>query len=213
MLKVEEKEFIDDQLRSLNPDSIQLWDDLLPENYTINFVLYKPEWEKLYKKLIYEFEKVETGLYVYPFERLHMTLLGRIDKNIDPKKLIEVVRKNMLGRKFVFKVGYLANNNQSLSIISEPKFDLDSLRNQIRKDLGVSGDDYTRYSNIYERLAWFNYLRFREKPGDKFFEALWNMRNFQFGEFEAKDISIYLNTSRTMDPTKCKLMETVPFEK
>jgi hypothetical protein len=209
MLKVEEKEFIDDQLRALNRDTIKLWDDHLDKNYTINFVLNKPEWRRLYEKLVYEFEKVEMGMYVYPFERLHMTLLGRIDKNMDPEKLVETVRKNMLGEKFVFKVGYLANNNQSLSIISEPDFELNVLRDKVRADLGVSGDDYTKYSNIYERLAWFNFIRFKSLPGDKFFETLWNMRNFQFGEFEAKDIDIYLNTSKTMDPAKCKLIEKI----
>lgn len=209
MLKVEEKEFIDDQLRLLRPESIKLWNDHLDENYTINFVLDKPEWKKNYEKLTHEFTKVEDGLYVYPFERLHMTLLGRINKEFDPEKISKVVKINMKGKRFVFKVGYLANNNQGVSIISEPEFDLAGLRNEIRGDLGIHGDDYTKYSNIYERLAWINFIRFKTLPGDKFFETLWNMRNYQFEEFEAKDISIYLNTSRTMDPAKCSLVERI----
>jgi len=208
---IEEKEQIDDQIRRLNRDTIKLWDDHLEENYTVNFVLNKPEWEREYRKLMHEFEIADGGLYLYPLERLHMTLLGRIERSLPAKKVVEVVRKNMQGKKYPFKVGYLACNELSVSIVSEPEFDLEGLRNQVRTDLGLKGDDYTKYLRIYERLAWVNLLRFKKTPGEKFFEALWKMRNYQLGEFEAKDIDIYLNSSRTMDPTKCRLVEKIVF--
>ncbi|HCX25984.1 MAG: hypothetical protein UX08_C0004G0036 [Candidatus Collierbacteria bacterium GW2011_GWB1_45_35] len=208
---IEEKELIDDQIRALNMDSIMLLDDRLDENYTINFVLDKPEWRKLYEKLTCEFEKSDSGLYVYPFERLHMTLLGRIDKRIDENRIVETLKGNLVGKTLVFKVGYLACNELGVSAVSEPEFDLAELRNKIRKDLDIKGDDYTKYLPIYERLGWFNFIRFQDYPGEKFFETLWNMRDYQFGEFEARDVDIYLNTSRTMDPEKCKLIEKVTF--
>ena len=207
----EDKELIDDQIRALNRDSIMLLEDHLDENYTINFVLDKPEWRRLYEKLTYEFEKSDSGLYIYPFERLHMTLLGRIDKGTDKGRIVEVLKSNLVGKKFVFKLGYLACNELGVSVVSQPEFDLGELRNKMRKDLSIKGDDYTKYLSIYEKLAWFNFIRFKEMPGEKFFETLWNMRDYQFGEFEAKDIDLYLNISRTMDPEKCKLIEKVTF--
>ena len=210
-MKVEEKEFVDDQLRIFSPESVKIWDDNLNENYTINFVLDKPEWHRLYEKLVHEFAQEGDDLYIYPFERLHMTLLGRIDKRTDPRKIIEVVKKEMAGKKFGFKIGYLANNNKGVSIISEPEFDLGELRNNLRMGLGVSGDDYTKYSNIYEKLAWLNFIRFKKVPGERFFEKLWNMRNYQFGEFKAEDICLYLNSSATMDPQKSTLIEKIGF--
>lgn len=198
-----DKEFIDDQLRGLTSDSIKLWEDDMAENYTINFMLDKPEWKREYEKLVYEFEKIEKGLYIYPFERLHMTVLGRIDIKTDLRKIESEVRRIMCGNEYKFKIGYLANNNQGVSIISEPVFDLEKLRDNIRQGLGVLGDDYTKYSNIYERISWLNFMRFKDVPGEKFFETMWNMRNFWFGEFEAKEIYIFRNSSRTLDPKKC----------
>ncbi len=208
---VEEKELIDDQIRGLNRDSIKLWEDGLDKNYTINFVLEKPEWKKLYEKLTHEFEKEGEYLYVYPFGRLHMTLLGRVSRDISEEKISEVLKENMLGKKFGFKIGYLACNEMGVSIVCEPDFDLKALRDKVRGDLGINGDDYTKYLSIYEKLAWMNFIRFKKMPGDRFLETLWNMRNFQFGEYEAKDVSLYLNTSRTMDPVKCRLVEQIEF--
>lgn len=206
-----DKEFIDDQLRLLSPESVKLWEDEMEENYTINLMLEKPEWKRDYEKLVYEFEKVEKGLHIYPFERLHMTVLGRVDKSIDPKKIIRAVSDLMVGKKFFFKIGYLANNNQGVSIIAEPVFDLGKLRDALREKIEVVGDDYTKYSNIYERLAWLNFIRFREKPGVAFFEKLWEMRNYWFGEYEAKTISVLMNRSRTLDPEKCQEVARVVF--
>lgn len=208
---VNEKEFIEDQLRLFSPDSIKLWNDELEENITINFCINQPSWRRLYEKLTYEFTKVESGLYVYPFERLHMTLLGRVDKKLGAEKIGRVVRDSMVGEKFLFDIGYLANNNMGVSIIAEPRFDLGGLRNKIREDLGVRGDDYTKYSNIYERLAWINFLRFKEKPDNAFFDILWELREYQFGEYEAKDINVFLNRSRTLDLEKCSLIERIVF--
>src|SRR3989339_199076 len=206
---VEEKEQIDDQIRALNRDSINLLDDYLDENYTINIVLNLPDWKREYKKLVHEFEESENSLYVYPFERLHMTILGRIDKATDPREIAEVVKNKASGKRLVFKIGYLACNELGVSIVAEPEFNLGKLRNEIRGDLRIKGDDYTKYLSIYERLAWLNFIRFKEIQGEKCFETLWNMRNYQFGEFEAKDIDIYLNSSRTLDPGKCKLVEKI----
>ncbi len=210
-MKIEEKELIDDQIRALNRDSIKLWDDQIDDNYTLNFALNKPEWSREYEKLVHEFEKSDLGLFVYPFERLHMTLLGRIDINIKTEELVEVVKANMVGKNFLFKIGYLACNEQGVSIVSEPEFDLGALRNKIRKDLGIKGDDYTKYLSIYERMAWMNFIRFKEMPGEKFFETLWTMRNYQFGEFEAKNIDVYRNSSRTVNPEKCRLVSRITF--
>lgn len=208
---VNEKEFVEDQLRLFSPDSIKLWNDDLEENFTINFCIDEPSWRRLYEKLTYEFSKVENGLYIYPFDRLHITLLGRVDRALGTEKVCGVVRDSMVGREFIFDVGYLANNNMGISVIAEPRFDLAGLRNKIREDLGVAGDDYTKYSNIYERLAWINFIRFKEKPGNAFFDKLWEMREYQFGKFQAKDISVFLNRSRTLDPTKCSLIEKIKF--
>lgn len=210
-MQIEEKELIDDQIRALNRDSIKLWDDHIDDNYTVNFVLNKSDWTREYEKLVYEFEKSDSGLFVYPFERLHMTLLGRIDIKTKTEELVEVVKANMVGKKFVFKVGYLACNEQGVSIVSEPEFDLGELRNKIRRALGIKGDDYTKYLSIYERLAWMNFIRFRETPKEKFFETLWTMRNYQFGEFEAKNIDIFHNSSRTMNPKKCRRVARITF--
>ena len=138
-----------------------------------------------------------------------MTILGRIDKATDPREIAEVVKNKASGKRLVFKIGYLACNELGVSIVAEPEFNLGKLRNEIRGDLRIKGDDYTKYLSIYERLAWLNFIRFKEIPGEKFFETLWNMRNYQFGEFEAKDIDIYLNSSRTLDPGKCKLVEKI----
>jgi hypothetical protein len=210
-MQAKDKEFVDEQLRIFSPESVKIWEDEMEENYTINFMLEKKEWRKPYEKLIYEFEKVESGLYIYPFDRLHMTVLGRISVEVDADRICEVLEQTMKGKRFAFNVGYLANNNQGVSIISEPEFDLMGLRNDLRDGIGVSGDDYTKYSNIYERLAWFNFMRFRSKPGYKFFEKLWEMRNYWFGEYEAKDISILKNRSRTLDVEKCTEFKRIVF--
>lgn len=199
-----DKEFIDDNLRIFSPDSAEVWKDDMEENYTINIMLDKPEWKKPYEKLIHEFEKVEGGLFIYPYERLHMTILGRININLGQEKVLEVVKRVMVGKRYVFEVGCLANNNLGVSIISEPKFDIEKIRNEIRFGLGSSGDDYTKYSKIYERMAWLNFVKFKELPKEKFFEKLWEMRNYSFGQFEAKEVVIYRNSSRTMKPEKCQ---------
>ena len=210
-MKVYDKELVDDQIRHLNREGIVIWNDNLEEGFTVNFVLNRPDWKKEYEKLTHEFRESGDALYVYPFERLHMTLLGRIDKELGKEKISEVVKKNMVGKKFIFDIGYLACNNNGVSIIAEPRFDLAGLRTELRKGLGIKGDDYTKYLSIYESLAWMNFIRFKDKPGDKFFETLWQMRNYQFGEHEAKSIGIFFNSSRTMDPHKSRLVEEVIF--
>ncbi len=208
-MNVNEKEFVEDQLRLLSPDSIKLLEDDLEENITINICLDKPVWRRPYEKLTHEFEKVEDGLFVYPFERLHLTLLGNIDKNMDVKKIRKAIVENMVGKKFIFDVGYLGNNNMAISIIAEPRFDLAGLRWGLRKDLGIEKNEKTKYTNIYEDLAWINFIRFSEKPNEVFFDKLWEMREYQFGEFKISEVGVYLNRSRTMDPEKSKLIEEI----
>ncbi len=208
-MNVNEKEFVEDQLRLLSPASIKLLNDDLEENITLNIGLNVPAWRRSYDKLTYDFSKVEDGLFVYPFERLHLTLLGNIDKNMDIEKINKVITENMASKKFVFDMGCLGNNNMGISIIAEPRFDLANLRKKIRESLGENKNDETEYSSEFEQLAWVHFLRFIKSPGEAFFDKLWEMREYQFGDFEVSDVGIYLNRSRTMDPAKSSLIEKI----
>jgi len=205
----EDHGFIDSQLKIFSSEGIVLWEDEMEENFTINIPLLNDEFKEKYNELLNLFLDFDEALYLYPFERLHMTLLGRIPKDYDVGRLVSGVESFITDKAFNFKLGFLANNNQGVSIISEPKFDLYKLRMDLREYLEINGDDYTKYSNIYEKLSWVNFMRFRSKPAREFFETLWNNKEFQFGDFVAKRVDIILNTSRTVDPSKSRIVKSI----
>lgn len=205
-----DKELIDDGLRNLTADSIKLWNDDLIESYTVNFEINVPEWRRNYEKLVYEFKNFSESLYIYPFEKLHITFLGWIDINKNRDEVVNAVRKITKGKEYSFEIGYLQCSNASVGIIAEPLFDMGTVRNNLRKELNML-DGKSSYSGIYERLGWVNFIRFKNKPAVGFFEKLWNVREYSLGKFVAKDITVFSTRSRTMAEGKCEEIEKIIF--
>jgi hypothetical protein len=186
------------QLAGISPDTVKLFDrdkdDLLEENYTINF--FPSEWPNVTVSQIDEIKKIDSELFFLERDKWHITFVGEIDTRAD----VEVIKKTMKEwkHKISFELNGFASNKTTASFLAYPNFDLHDFRQTIREGLGIGGTDYTVHLSIYEYIGWVNFVRYTSAPNVEFFDFLRKNKNLDLGNISEGKIKLLKNKSRTL---------------
>lgn len=202
MPAVEEiKKEVFSQLDGLDPDKVVLFevdrDDKLVENYTL---VYFPEGDVInnLEGEVGQIKSIQNDLFFLEKEKWHITMIGEIGVEIDEKKLIDVIKNELIDMKIAFNVTGYASNKSTASFLTYPDFDLHSFRENIRQKLGIVGTDYTIHLSVYEFIGWINFVRYISVPNIKFFEYIKQKRNVDFGNINSGKLKLLRNRSRTL---------------
>jgi hypothetical protein len=202
LLTVEEiKKEVFSQLDGLDPGKVVLFeidrDDKLVENYTL---VYFPEGDVInnLESEVGQIKSIQNDLFFLEREKWHITMIGEIGLEIDEKKLIDVIKNELLDMKITFNVTGYASNKSTASFLTYPDFDLHSFRENIRQKLGIAGTDYTIHLSVYEFMGWINFVRYISVPNIKFFEYIKERRDVDFGNINSGKLKLLRNRSRTL---------------
>lgn len=202
LLTVEEiKKEVFSQFDGLDPGKVVLFeidrDDKLVENYTL---VYFPEGDVInnLESEVGQIKSIQNDLFFLEREKWHITMIGEIGLEIDEKKLIDVIKNELLDMKITFNVTGYASNKSTASFLTYPDFDLHSFRENIRQKLGIAGTDYTIHLSVYEFMGWINFVRYISVPNIKFFEYIKERRDVDFGNINSGKLKLLRNRSRTL---------------
>ena len=188
-----------EQLKNLRPEHIEIFDyEDLPQNDTAVFRLDKSTIETI-KELQTKLRTYSDDQYYYPTDQLHITLIGNLDININPKRITIALKKCLTGYKDLeFVLLGLGSNQYGSSISAYPTFNLAKLRNNLRQEIGSQGDDYSIHLSAYEEVGWINYLRYLNRPDHKFLELLYKQKDTFFGYCKPRSLELYTNSSKVL---------------
>lgn len=200
------------QLMAFDRKKVSLWSkeaDLLPLNYTLNCYPKDNKFIQKLQKTLGKLVETDPNQYWYPMEKYHMTILGLIkyteEKHYEQKlisKIQATLDENHIRDDLDFYIAGMSSNNKAASVLCYPSgFDLFKLREDLRKALGIPGKDYTEYLNVYEKIAWINFIRYKHIPPQKFEEVLKNMGETDFGKMPF-GLHLRLNSSSTLKNSK-----------
>ena len=171
----------------------------LPPNYTLNIFPNKGFSQKLFK-YISLFNKIDPTHLYYPAGRLHITLLGQIDINVDKRLLVTKIEKLLKEYDIQFKILGIGTSRHTASFSAYPlNFSLYKLRENIRSTLRVDTDTYT---NAYKYIGWINFLRYRSPPRQELLDKFKSLKETEFGVIKPTEIFLLKNSSRLLEKSK-----------
>ncbi|CAM3431562.1 2'-5' RNA ligase family protein [Flavobacterium chungbukense] len=153
---------------------------------------------------IHELKKVEPEQYFYPDSDIHITVMSIIScsenftlNQISPKEYIEIICRSLVDVDKI-KIHYkgVTASPSALMIQGFPRDEtLNNLRNKLRenfKNSGLQQSMDTRYSIF---TAHSTIMRFQEKLHNpkKLIEIAQKFRDYDFGEFDVKNLELVYN--------------------
>ncbi|HUD44229.1 MAG TPA: hypothetical protein VMR41_01670 [Patescibacteria group bacterium] len=202
------EEYVHRQIIALKPEEIQIFsEDLVLENYSI---IIRPDKELLsiIEKHIAELRIIDPKQFYYPLEQLHLTILGNIAISVDESKLVAIIEQIKKQYNFEFLLKGFGSNMHTASIFAYPQFALHDLREQLRKELNVSGDYTNPFFKGFEYTGWINFIRYKQIPSLKLIEKLRNIMAEEIGIMKSTQIELYRSSSKTFNPEHAKLLQS-----
>lgn len=156
------------------------------------------------QNFIGELKKVEPEQYFYPESDIHITVMSIIScsqdfalNQISPKEYIEIICRSLVDVEKI-KIHYkgVTASPSALMIQGFPSDEtLNNLRNKLRenfKNSGLQQSMDTRYSIF---TAHSTIMRFQEKLHNpkKLIEIAQKFRDYDFGEFDVKNLELVYN--------------------
>lgn len=199
------KEVIE-QLNKLSPTDVVMFDNTsISPCYTL---VVKPRQiiRKRIEKLLNDLKNIEPDHYYYPLKRLHITLIGNLDIKLNKTNLVDTLAKVLRKYNLKFYAYGTGSNYLSSSVICYPKFEIHQMRDELRQNLNIKGEDYTIHRSMYEHMGWINILRFTSTPSKEFLEKIRSYKNKEFGVIKAKSLQLYKTSSKVLNPAHSKLL-------
>jgi 2'-5' RNA ligase len=199
----------DSQLQALSPDSISLFqDDEIPLGYSL---IGRPDSPTVARitELAESFRSEEPAQYYYPPDRYHLTLIGELSPTVEAYDIITSVQNILPEYPLRLDLVRIGSNPHTTALIAAPSnFSIHNLRESLRNRLGEHGTDYTRHRELYEHVGWINFMRYRERPSQKFLDTLFSLKGQGLGTVTLDSIELLLCSSSILEPDKTKLIHT-----
>lgn len=153
---------------------------------------------------INELKKVEPEQYFYPDSDIHITVMSIIScsenfslNQISPKEYIEVICRSLVDvEKIKIHFKGITASPSALMIQGFPSDEtLNRLRNRLRENFKNSGLQQSMDSRYSIFTAHSTIMRFQEKLHDpkKLIQIAAKFRDFDFGEFDVKNLELVYN--------------------
>ncbi|MBP9699661.1 hypothetical protein KBD71_00085 [Candidatus Woesebacteria bacterium] len=156
-----------------------------------------------------QLESADPNQFYYPVSLYHLTILGRIPSTLDQATLFSTLDE-VLREKMTFHLEGVATNQLTSSVSAYPQdFSLYQLRQSIRRQLSIEGDDYAKHLAPYEYMGWVNLLRYLQVPTQSFIDTLKAYRTTDFGTLKISTIEVYLLQKRILDPAFSTCIHTI----
>lgn len=193
-----------EQLKALKPSDVEIFSDISQLAPFVTIVAFPGETiKKKIIEIISELKRIDPAQLYYEPDQLHLTILGNLPANI-PDELVKSAVKKCLPAGMAFNVEDLACNSRGPSVCLYPKkHDLKAIRDNLREELGVKGDDYTSFINTYEHMAWINFARFLQQPRPEVLDFFLRNKTIQLGEMELDGIYYCRANSRILQSSNC----------
>lgn len=154
-------------------------------------------------------ESADPKQFYYPISLYHLTILGRIPSTLDHSTLFATLDK-LLREKMTFHLKGVATNHLSCSVSAYPQgFSFYQLRQSIRTQLSIEGDDYTKHLAPYEYMGWVNLLRYLQPPTQSFIDTLKENKDTDFGPLKVSTVEVYLLQKKILDPEFSTCIHTI----
>lgn len=154
-------------------------------------------------------EAEDPNQFYYPISLYHLTILGRIPEEYDQTRLAAVLQ-SVLTVPMQFELLGAATNQYSCSVSAYPQnFSIFSLRQAIRSQLSIHGDDYTTHLSSYEYMGWVNLSRYCHPPKAAYIQMLKNNRHTNFGPLSISTVEVYRHQKRILDPAYSTCIQTI----
>jgi len=193
-------------LKRIRLEDIAIFDGgLIDENFTI---VARPDGEMLLRinEVISVLKDIDPKQYYYPLDQIHLTILGNIDKGVDPDRIIEAMRTILPKYRVIFSLLGLGGSNGSVSIVAYPEFDLSSLRRELREFIESEGERYDTGLPHGEHVGWINIMRYSSKTSQEFLDKLPEMKDIGLGKMFPRTIELYRDTTKIMDQERIELL-------
>jgi hypothetical protein len=187
-----------------------LKDDKIEQNFTLLLFPSENDLNLIYNE-IENFKDVDRNQLYLPKNKLHITLIGEMSKEIETSKIIEVFKSIIPRYRIAFNIYGVATNKNTGSFIVYPTFPLHEMREEFRKNLNLKGTDYTIHLSVYEYIGWINFIRYLKKPEEKLFELMKGRRNIDYGEIKDFKLLLLMNSSRTLADGKYEIIEDLTY--
>jgi hypothetical protein len=170
------EELWNQQLSKLKSEDININDfnekDVVDSVYTVDFRIAPELMVDKIGGFIERLKVIQPDLHYYNLEKLHITVLGHIKKDLPIENYLDKVKQVLANEEYLFDVVGINSNNQNASITFYPRFSFSQLRNNLRKVFGEIGGDYTKHLSIYEEIGWSNFLKYPVVPKIELLDAL-----------------------------------------
>lgn len=198
-----------DQLENLKPSDVVVFDNQpIPENYTV-VAHVDDKTSNAIVSIQDRLAEIDVQQYYYPAKQLHLTLLGNIKVTVDPELITRAVNA-AFKTPIKFILYGLGSNQYCGSMSAYPhRFSITECRKILREIIGVKGDDYSIHLPAYENVGWINFMRYLHQPKEELLKELKANKESYFGDFVVKEISIYRNKSKVLDPDQSELIHTI----
>lgn len=196
------------QLTSLRPEEVEIFhDEPIIENFTLILRLDDSTLAGV-EHVMNGLKKFEPNQFYYPLENLHLTIIGGLPTNIDPKIIVAAVEKVLPNYSLKFQLKGAGSNKYCSSLSAYPvDFSLHDLRDELRSAIGSHGDNYSSILKSYEYVGWINFMRFFHQPNQSYFDKLYSERDSSLGEFKPKILQLYKNSSKVLDQVGATLIK------
>ncbi|MBZ4033476.1 2'-5' RNA ligase family protein [Flavobacterium sp. 17A] len=153
---------------------------------------------------ISELKKIEPEQYFYPDSDIHITIMSIIScsdqftlNQIAPKEYIEIICRSLVEvEKIKIHFKGITASPSALLIQGFPSDEtLNNLRNKLRENFKKSGLQQSMDSRYSIFTAHSTVMRFQEKLHDpkRLIEVAEKFRDYDFGEFDVKNIELVYN--------------------
>lgn len=198
-----------EQIGSLRPEMVKIYDGagLSHEVLSIQWKLAE-ETEKVVLGVVEKLKEIDPRQYFYSANQLHMTLLGALPVEAKVAEIQKEVEKVMAHNRVKFHLFGVGSNEQAVSLCAYPVgFDLEAMRRNLRRGLGMSGQDYTVYLSAYEKMGWINFMRYLKEPLPKLIDYIrGELVDFDGGEVEPVKVVVMATRSKTLERDKVRLL-------
>lgn len=135
----------------------------------------------------------DPGHIFYGPENLHATIYAPINIGNSVDNLHTFLTEELSGKELVFNVGGLSS---SVIAVRPINFSLFDLRYKMMNSLGDSAR--AKRNHATELMSWMNFVRFRQKPNDQYYEFIEANREISFGLFKPHSVELYKNCSKIL---------------
>ena len=171
----------------------------IPLEYTL-VVKPDPVMAKKISSFITLASEQDPGHIFYSPENLHATIYAPINIENSVDNLRSFLAEELSGKELIFDVRGLSS---SVIGVRPVNFSLFDLRHKMMNFLGDSAR--AKRNRTIELMSWMNFVRFRDKPSDQYYDFIAKNREKSFGQFKPSSLELYKNRSKILNNSTEKI--------